>query len=43
MNVESRTQAHEYLKDTTITVRSMDINHMIVDPRLNGHQISRQG
>ena len=42
MNAEQRSQAHKDLKDDTIIVRSMDIEHMSADPSLNGHQTSSQ-
>ena len=38
MNARPESQAHLNLKDTTTTVRSMDIENLNVDPSLHGHQ-----
>lgn len=42
MNARPRHQVHKDLKVTTTTIRSMDIEHMNVDPSLTGQQTSRQ-
>ena len=42
MNTKTRPYAHKDLKDTNITIRSMNIEHMNVNPNPNGHQTSRQ-
>lgn len=41
MNARPRHQKHKYLKVTTTTIRSMDIEHMSVDQSLNSHQIRK--
>ena len=42
MNAKPRPQAHRDLKDISITIKSMAIENMSVDPSLDGHQIRRQ-
>ena len=38
MNVGPKSQRHPNLKDTTTTIRSMDIEHLNADPSLHRHQ-----
>ena len=38
MNVGPKSQRQQNLKDTTTTVKSMDIENLNVDPSLHGHQ-----
>lgn len=42
MNVEPRPWENKDLKDTAITIKSMDIEHMNENLSPNGHQISRK-
>ena len=42
MNVEPRPCTLKDLKDTAITIRSMDIDILNADPNPSGHQTSRQ-
>ena len=38
MNARPESQRHQNLKDIATTVKSMDIDHLNVDPSLHGHQ-----
>ena len=42
MNTRPRFQVHKDLKVIATIVRSMEIEHMSVDPSLNGHPTSKQ-
>ena len=42
MNVRQEPCMHQDLKVTATIVRSMDIEHLNVDPSLHGHQTSQQ-
>ena len=37
-NVGAKSKGHQNLKDTIITIKSMDIEHLNADPSLHGHQ-----
>ena len=41
MNARPRHQAHKYLKVTTTTIGSIDIEHMSANQILTGHQTSK--